>query len=167
MNILVFSDIHDHLKNLEQVIEQTRDLVEAAIYCGDMCAPFTAREVAKLNRPIYACLGNVDEDHIAMQQLGGDAITWTPLAREFGEVELGGRKIAFVHYTRIAELLAQSSEYDAVFHGHTHVVREERLGESVLVNPGAVCGIVKGKYTVPSYALYDTETNSVEIKKLL
>jgi len=95
-------------------------------------------------------------------KMGGRNFTWTHLAQEFGEIELKGRKIAFCHYPKLAELLAKSGEYDAVFHGHTHVFREELHDETILINPGSICGIVEGKYQQPSYAVYDTKTNEVD-----
>jgi putative phosphoesterase len=166
MNILVLSDTHDHIENLRRLVLEVQGEIEAAIFCGDLCAPFMAAELARLNVPIYACLGNVDEDHIAMQQKGGESIHWTSLAEEYGEITLDERKIAFCHYPKLAELLAHEGIFDAVFHGHTHMAQDKKIGETVLVNPGALCGIVKGEYETPSYALYDTATNSVTIERL-
>lgn len=166
MKVAVLSDIHDHIWNLEKVTKQIIGKVEAIIFCGDMCAPFTAGIMGKINIPIYACLGNVDEDHIGQQKMGGKNFTWTFLAQEFGEIKLDKRKIAFCHYPKLGELLAKTSEYDAVFHGHTHVARNETHGKAILVNPGAVCGIQGGKPGIASYVLYDTSTNSAKIIKL-
>jgi hypothetical protein len=163
MNIAVLSDTHDHIWNLEKVLKQIKGKVKAVIFCGDMCAPFTAGVLAKTNLHTYLCLGNVDEDHIMMAEKGGDKFVWIGLAKEFGQVELGGRKTAFCHYPKLAELLAKSGEYDAVFHGHTHFARNEKYGKTILVNPGAVCGIQKGIPGKASYAIYDTKTNSAEI----
>jgi len=163
MKVAVLSDIHDHIWNLEKVLKQIKDKVKVVIFCGDLCAPFTAPLLSKANVPVYACLGNVDEDHLWMKEKGGKNIHWTALAPEFGQVKLGGRKIAFCHYPRLAELLAKSGKYDAVFHGHTHFSRNEKHGKAILVNPGAVCGIQKGLPGIASYAIYDTKTNSAEI----
>lgn len=163
MKIAVLSDTHDHIENLNKVLDDIKGKVEAIIFCGDMCAPFTAGILGSAGIPVYACLGNVDEDHIMMQEKGGENIEWTGLAKEYGQVNLGGKKIAFVHYPRIAELLAGSGDYDAVFHGHTHEARNEKRGETLLLNPGAVCGIQKGKPGAASYAIYDTEKNSAKI----
>ena len=72
MKIAVLSDIHDNIWNLEKVLKQLKKLKpKAIIFCGDMCAPFTAALLGKASVPIYACLGNVDEDHIWMAEKGG------------------------------------------------------------------------------------------------
>lgn len=164
MNIAVLSDIHDHIWKLEKVLKQIKERgVESIIFCGDMCAPFTAGILGSAKLPTYACLGNVDEDHIKMKERGGDKIIWTPLADEHGYIELEEKKIAYCHYPKLAELLAKSGEFDAVFHGHTHDAKNEKVDKTILVNPGAVCGIQGGIQGVASYAIYDTQTNSAEI----
>jgi|SRR3989344_683139 len=163
MKIAILSDIHDHVENLEKLIKQVKGKIKAVIFCGDLCAPFTAAVFSKMNLPTYACLGNVDEDHIFMKELGGDKIRWTPLAKEFGQVKLGGRKVAFCHYPKLGELLAKSKEFDLVCFGHTHKTVNKKVGKALLINPGAVCGIEGGKYTTPTYAIYDTNTNVAEI----
>ncbi len=163
MKVIILSDIHDHIGNLEKIITETKDQVGAVIFCGDLCAPFTAAVLSKFELPIYACLGNVDEDHLMMKERGGENIHWTPLAKEYGQIELGGRKIAFCHYPKLAELLAGTGEFDAVFFGHTHNVFNQKVGETLLLNPGAVCGIKPSQgYTGASFAVYNTEINSAE-----
>jgi putative phosphoesterase len=164
MKVLVLSDIHDNIWNLQKVIDQQKGNIDALIGCGDYVAPFIGSYLKEFDVPSYCCLGNNDEDHIGLYKQSGEKFTWFHLSEEFGEVVLEGKKIAFCHYPRLGELLAQSGEYDVVFHGHTHRVREETHNETLLVNPGSVCGIVTAKPDTPSYAVYDTYNNSVEIK---
>lgn len=170
MTVLVLSDIHDHIWNLQKVLGQVQGSVGwrigSAIFCGDLVAPFSAAILSLLNVPIYACLGNNDEDHIAMLKKGGENFVWFPLSREFGEIELDGRKIAFCHYPKLGRLLALSGDYDAVFYGHTHKLVKETIGQTLLLNPGAVCGIIEGKPGAASYALYEPAGNTAEVFNL-
>ena len=108
-------------------------------------------------------MGNNDEDHIGLLKKGGENVHWTHLSQEFGEVELGGKKIAFCHYPKLGELLAKTGDYDLVCHGHTHVVRQDTFGDTLLCNPGSVCGIKVGRPTQASYAVYDTDDHAIEI----
>ncbi|MBI2009752.1 MAG: metallophosphoesterase [Candidatus Chisholmbacteria bacterium] len=167
MKIAVLSDIHDHIDKLNQVLKQINGKVEVIIFCGDLISPFTTGILAQANLPTYACLGNNDEDHIGMFKKGGSNFTWIHLSQEFGEVELGRRKIAFCHYPKLGELLAKTNDYDAVFFGHTHEVVNKTIGKTLLLNPGAVCGINfdKGDYDLATFAFYDTSTNKAEIVK--
>ena len=163
MKIAVLSDIHDHIWNLKKVLDQIKGNVETIIFCGDMCAPFTAGILGKAGVSIYACLGNNDEDHIHMLQKGGDKFNWTALSEEFGQVTLDNKKIAFCHYPKLADLLSKTGEYDAVFFGHTHDAGLGNHGKTLILNPGAVCGIQKGESGSATFAIYDTASNDAEI----
>lgn len=173
MNIAVLSDSHDHIWNLEKVVNKISGKVDAYIHCGDLIAPFIPEILKKINAPGFICLGNNDEDHIAMKNIGGDSMSWISVGQQFGEIELDGRKIAYTHYPKLGELLAKSGDYDAVFHGHTHKAANKMIGSTLLLNPGAICGITsavifgeKKKHDPASYAVYDTKTNSAEIIKI-
>jgi hypothetical protein len=165
MKIAVLSDIHDHIDKLKAALTSMNAKgAETIIFCGDMVSPFTTAQLAKANLPTYAVLGNNDEDQIGMMKKGAN-ITWFHLSQEYGSIEIGGRKIAFCHYPRLAELLARSGEYNAVFYGHTHIAKNEMIGNTLLLNPGAVCGInfETEAYGTASIAIYDTTLNSAEV----
>lgn len=166
MKVLVISDIHDHVWNLQKLIDAQKGKVDSCIACGDYCAPFIGSYLKEFDVPIYACLGNNDEDHIGLFKMAGSKVTWFHLSQEYGTVELDGRKIAFCHYPKLGELLAGTGIYDVVFHGHTHVAHNDVVGKCQFVNPGSVCGIVNGKPSVASYGIYDTNAHIVEIVQL-
>jgi len=166
MYIAVLSDSHDHIWNLEKVVNEIKHTTKAVIFCGDLIAPFSSQILSQTNLPTYICLGNNDEDHIGLQKMGGKKFTWFHLSQEFGEIELDHKKIAFCHYPRLAELLAQSGQHHAVFFGHTHEVKNKKIGNTLLLNPGSICGINAGKPAPASYAIYDTSTNSAKIINL-
>ena len=65
-----------------------------------------------------------------------------------------------VHYPELAEPLAGSGEFDLVVFGHSHEVAERRVGETLLLNPGEVCGWLTGRATV---AVVDLEGMTVEV----
>src|SRR5690606_18360241 len=102
-------------------------------------------------------------DQIGLLRIGGENFKWTPLADEFGAVELEGRKLAFCHYPKLADLLSKTDEYDAVFFGHTHQAGMGNHGKTLLLNPGALCGIKDEKYDDASFAIYDTSSNEAEL----
>lgn len=163
MKIVILSDIHDHIWNLEKVLEQIKDRVDAIIFCGDMCAPFTSSILAKANLPTYLVLGNNDEDHIGLMRKGGKNFEWIHLSQEFGETVLDSKRIAFCHYPKLGELLAKSGDYDAVFFGHTHKSSIKKYKKTLLVNPGAICGILEAKSGQAAYAIYNTENHLSKI----
>ncbi|HOA24728.1 MAG: metallophosphoesterase [Aggregatilineales bacterium] len=158
MQIAICSDIHDNIWKLETALQMMRD-VEALIFCGDFCAPFTLTQLAEgINGPVHAVLGNNDGDPrllLAMAQKAGNAT----LHGQFAELELGGRRIAVNHYPEIARGLAASGQYDVVCYGHDHTLHEERVGETLLVNPGEIMG----RFGRSTFMLLDTDTLTVTV----
>jgi putative phosphoesterase len=78
---------------------------------------------------------------------------------QFAEVEVGGLRIAVNHYPDIARGLAAGGTYDVVCYGHDHTLHEERVGETLLINPGEIMGR-DGRST---YMLIDTDDRSVRV----
>jgi predicted phosphodiesterase len=74
------------------------------------------------------------------------------------ELELAGKRIAVTHYPDFAKGLAATGKYDAVFHGHTHDKYKDKMGSTLICNPGEIMGR-KGK---PSFAVYDTVKNEIK-----
>lgn len=163
MKIAILSDIHDNIWEFEKVKTQINGIANAIIYCGDFCAPFTAGALSKLNIPVYACLGNNDSDQIGLVRSGGPNFIWTSLGQEIGVITLENRNIAYCHYPRLAHLVAAHNDFDAVFFGHTHQAEVKNHDKTLLMNPGAVCGIQNGVPGAASYGMYDTTSNSAEI----
>ena len=153
MRIAVLSDIHDHLENLHRALQLVHG-AEALLCCGDLCAPFTLRALAEgFAGPVHVVRGNNDGDMLLMARVAQQLDNIT-LHGEYAELELAGRKIALVHYPRLAEGLAALGDYDLVCHGHDHTARQLQVGQTLLLNPGEVMGW-KGR---KSCAVYDTET---------
>ena len=159
MIIALVSDTHDNLVNIQKALEIiNQKKAEALIHCGDLCAPFVLKELMeKFSGPIYLTFGNNDADEFILTEwtftIGKNAKFHKPM----GELELGGKKIAFTHYTILGQALASTQKYDLVVFGHSHEKKEERISKTLLVNPGALCG---QKWPV-SFAFYDSETNQV------
>ena len=56
--------------------------------------------------------------------------------------------------------MAKSGEYDAIFYGHNHLRKREKIGETWVVNPGEICAQKTGEC---SFAIYDSISNEVEM----
>ncbi len=165
MKIAVLSDIHDNVWNLDKVLDKLKkEKVEAIIFCGDFCAPFTFKRLANREIPIYAVFGNVDGAQKEITQLALKNYKNVILEKDLLEIELNGRKIAICHNNKFAEGLAKTGKYDAVFHGHTHISKIEKIGKTLLANPGEIHGVITGKCT---FGIYDTDKNEIEIKEVV
>ncbi|MBM4430255.1 MAG: metallophosphoesterase [Chloroflexi bacterium] len=161
MQIAVLSDCHDRLENLEKVLAHIQQ-AQAVLFCGDFCAPFTLKMLGEGFRgPIHSVLGNNDGDVfllLAIAKQVGNVSYHQPMAR----LEMGGKRIAVVHYPEFGEALALCGKYDAVFSGHNHTAEVQTLGGTLWGNPGEVMG----RFGQPSFGLYDTDSHTFEIVRV-
>lgn len=157
MKIGIISDTHDRIQETKKVMEKiTEKGCKTLIHCGDFCAPFIVEELANFKGKVHCCFGNTDDRFFSTKIAIENGID---LQGDIGEIEIDNKKIAFVHFPQIAEAFVLTKKYDIVFHGHTHESRKEKINNTWLVNPGEIMGY-KGP---PTYAIYDTKTNEVEI----
>ena len=140
MKIGILSDTHNHIPRTTEALKILREEgVRELIHCGDM----TRIETAELFQgfALHHVFGNNDIDEIGLrltiQSFGpgsGSSDLYT--------AEIEGKRIAAIHGHQLSALtqLIQSQRYDYVFHGHTHRIRDERIGRMRVVNPGALGG---------------------------
>lgn len=164
MKIAILSDSHDYVEEFKKALSQVQD-TDAMIFCGDLVAPSMLKLLCqKYRKPIHLTFGNCDGDEYLMVELTkAEENQHAKFYKPFGELELGGKKIVFVHYPPLALGLASSEKYDAVFYGHDHEKHEEKVGKTLLVNPGTVGKMLKEEAT---YAIYDPDSNSIEFKEV-
>jgi putative phosphoesterase len=133
----VVSDTHGHVQNAQAAARMLASLeVEAVLHCGDIGS--TAIPAVFSAWPTHYVLGNVDHDQNELRQAveaaGGI------FHGRFGEVALGGRRIALLHSDdakRFQSTIA-SGDYDLVCYGHTHEADKRRQGRTLVLNPGAL-----------------------------
>lgn len=164
MYIAIFSDTHDELPYTKQAIRLAQDGGCAlGFHLGDICTLPTLQELERSGMEWKCVWGNNDDALRASQNLKTLQNVDT-VPTDFREIALEGRQLFLTHYPEIARMAALSARYDAVFHGHTHRANQEVLGHTLLANPGELCG---RRYGNPSFAIYDTEKNTLEHVYLL
>jgi putative phosphoesterase len=137
MLLAVVSDTHGHIPfTLDAIREIERRNPDLVLHCGDVGSPSVVALFA--GRPTRFVFGNVDRDESILRHaireagLDGDG--------DFGDLELAGRRVAYLHghdEQRLSEAI-RSGRYDLVCHGHTHQRRWETIGETRVLNPGAL-----------------------------
>jgi putative phosphoesterase len=157
MKIGVMSDTHDNVWKLESACERLQT-VDAVIHCGDICSPFMIRRLGErlADIPVHLVWGNNDGDQFLIAKVAADfpAIS---LHGQVAHLELDGLRVAVNHYPEIARDMAHAGRYGLVCYGHDHTANEERIGDTLLLNPGEVLGL-KGRSSV---ATVDTGDLSV------
>jgi putative phosphoesterase len=153
--ICILSDTHENLKVLKPAIEQIKkhspDLV---IHCGDIISPPLLDHFKGL--PMRFVFGNNDGERAGLKK--------KCLELGFGEIDdmielvYKGKKLLVYHGTnpRVLEAHIAAQQHDFVFHGHTHVPRDEMQGRTRIINPGAL--FMAESYT---FAVLDVESGSL------
>jgi len=160
LKIGVISDSHDRPENVSKVIDFFhKENVEVMIHCGDFCAPFMIKEMRKFKGKIHCIFGNIDDEFSTTQLCAKLDIDLQGL---YAEIEYDKRKISFTHMPFLAEGIAHTRRYDAVFHGHDHKAKSEKIGKTLFANPGNLAGIKEEA----KFAIYDTKNNSIKHYKV-
>lgn len=163
MLIAVMSDSHDHLQQIDKaLLACSQKNIDAIIHCGDFIAPFSLKLFASLQIPVYGVFGNNDGDRLKMLEYTKTILKNVKLWERFGEITLDSKKIAFTHYFDTAKPLANMGKYDLVCFGHSHTWYCKKHDKTILLNPGEIMG----KEGSPSFAVYDTKTDTITREKI-
>lgn len=162
MKIGLVSDTHENTLMIIRAVELMRDQnLSLIIHCGDIISPPVLERFAGL--PMRFVFGNNDGERFGLkkkcEELGFGEID------DVLELELAGRKILAYHGTSSTRLdsYVKSEKYDYVFHGHTHVQRNEAIGKTQVVNPGALfCAEI---YSVATVEVESGEVEFIEISE--
>ncbi|HQK64104.1 MAG TPA: YfcE family phosphodiesterase, partial [Candidatus Staskawiczbacteria bacterium] len=140
---------HNNFVNFKKSIDwANKNGVQMILHCGDIQTQQIIDESKEaFNGEIKFAKGNGDYDLDLPEKM---------------ELEVDSKKIAFCHFPEIAKKLAASGKLDIVFYGHTHKPWEEIVNNCRLVNPGELAG----QLFKPTFAVYDTMTNLLELKIL-
>jgi len=154
MKIGVISDTHDNGDNLRAALEvlQVED-VTMVLHCGDVCGPSMIRLLTGFD--VWIAQGNVDRyaelTHAVEETLGRGRFAWLQ------KPTLDGYTVAVLHGDNEEAMgsLITSGQYAYVFHGHTHRRRDQTVGRTRVINPGALGGT---RRQTRSFCILDLET---------
>lgn len=162
MKIGVISDIHENFHNLVRALEKMEELgVEQILCLGDLMNAGIAKILVHHTVPSYMIWGNNDGEKVDIVKASfreGSNLTVSQNVYDF--VEFGGKKIFMTHYDDLAYPMAESGRYDAVFYGHNHIAKADKINDCHVVNPGEISAQKSGKANL---AIYNTDKNSVEL----
>jgi len=114
--IAVIADTHDKLPyKLVELISGADEIW----HLGDVCAEWILDELRAGGKPLKIVRGNCDT-----------VMEW-PLTLDF---ERFGIRIHMVHIPPESP----PPGVDLLFHGHTHIPRNERIGSTLFLNPGCI-----------------------------
>lgn len=148
MKCAIISDVHDNLVNLDKFLKYiAQQKINIILCCGDLGSQDTYDYLkSKFSGELHIVSGNMDRD-------------FQVELPEIIEIAIDNKKIVLTHKPDSAKKLAETGKFDLVFYGHTH---RPWIEKSKLVNPGNLAGI----FYQPTFAIYDTKNNNLELKML-
>ena len=162
MLVGAISDTHDNLPQIEKAIKLLNEKkVGLVLHSGDYVAGFVIPKFKELNCYLVGVFGNNDGDHELLKKRFSETTNCT-IHDRFTQVNVEGFKIALLHghETELLAAIIESEYFDAVVHGHSHMLGIIQKGKTLVANPGEVCGYLTGK---PTLAILDTEKRQAEI----
>ena len=156
MKIAILSDTHGRQRTTEAALDVLRERnITTVLHCGDIDDPETVALFRGLDA--HFVWGNCDWDQeglrAAMAEVGAT------LHEHWGNLELGGRKVAFLHGDDkgLMRDVEHSGHFDYLFYGHTHQAEEHRTGPTRVINPGAL-----HRANPKTFIILDLATDTVE-----
>ena len=162
MRIGIVSDTHDDLSALERALGILRhEGIDTLLHCGDLCGPAVIEALAGFDT--WIARGNMDR-HPELEPTAREVIGTGRLA-DHHRLTLAGRSAALIHGHREGELrrVVNAAEQTYVFHGHTHRRRDDRIGPTRVINPGALGGM---RWQQRSFCILDLAADEVTFVKI-
>jgi putative phosphoesterase len=163
MQIGILSDSHGRQPALRTATDFLRArAIRTVLHCGDVEDPATVALLEGFEA--HFVHGNCDPARSILQ--AAVAAIGGTYHGDWGSLELAGRSLAFLHGDddrRLRELVA-SDAFDYLFHGHTHQARDERIGRTRVLNPGALHRARPRSFLILDLARDAAET--IEIERL-
>ena len=133
----ILSDTHDRVEATRAAVELLRGKgAEFFIHCGDVGSELVLDALAGLAAAFV--FGNTDWDRRGLERYAPQI--HVSCLGNGGELQLGG-KLFFVTHGDDARTYKQaldSQRFDYLLHGHTHLKRDDRVGRTRIINPGAL-----------------------------
>jgi uncharacterized protein len=137
MLLALLSDTHDNVANTQAGLALLAPHKPAAyLHAGDLVSASMLELFAGL--PFYFVFGNNEYDHAGLRSRA--AALGVRCLGDGGELSFPPAAVCLVHGHDFGQLdrAIRSGKYRYVIHGHTHVRRDERIGETRVINPGAL-----------------------------
>ncbi len=156
----IISDTHDNVINVLKAIKIFENAdIDFIIHCGDVISPATARFFRGIHMKVVKgnCDGDIEHIKQVLDEIAGEYLG------EIGRLDILGKKILVYHGSDQGKLqeFIDKQEYDYILTGHTHKTRDEKIGKTRIINPGAHYYGCENKVV-----LFDIENDKVEFVEL-
>jgi uncharacterized protein len=161
MQIGIVSDTHSRIATVERAVALLKERgVTTVLHCGDIEDPSAIEPFAGFDA--HFVFGNSDGDRDGLRK--AIAARGLKLHEPFGNLELAGVKLAFLHGDDavLRRDVEKSGYFDFLFYGHTHHAEEHLSGTTRVINPGALHRARPKSFLLLDLATGQTESVVVE-----
>lgn len=159
MLIGIISDSHDDMAQIAKAVEYLNAKnIPHVIHAGDIVSPFTFEVLNNLTAQFTGIFGNNDGDRVLLKEKSNGRIHIQPHT-----LSIDNKRIAVVHEPLSVSAMADSGHFDVVIYGHTHMPEIRKAKNALVINPGKLAKLHKGKSTL---ALLDTSAMTAEIVEM-
>ena len=158
MLIGLMSDTHNNRPGVRYAIDIFQALgIETILHAGDLISAQLLDEFSDFS--LFLSFGNGDDPLMIASRASGVSDRF--MCEEMLDINLAGKRIFMIHgdHRTEQEQRIESGDYDYVIHGHTHHYRDERVGSTRVINPGALGGRYIGER---SFAMLDLVKNELQ-----
>ncbi len=158
MLIGLLSDTHNNRPSVRFALDIFAALgIETIFHAGDLISANLLDEFLEFS--LFLSFGNGDDSLMISSK--ASRLSERLLCEDIVEQTLAGKRICMLHgdYKIELENRIASGDYDFVIHGHTHRYRDERVGSTRVINPGALGGRFIGER---SFATLDLTKNELQ-----
>ena len=155
MIVALLSDTHDNAATTVAALALFAEhRPEIYLHAGDLVSPEMLAYFEGL--PFHFVFGNNEYDHATLRSKAKSLDL--ECHGNVAELTFDGKRLVMLHGHEGALMhkLILEGRYDYVIHGHTHVRRDERVGRTRIINPGAL-----QRARTKSVALLDTSTDAL------
>ena len=168
MNIKIASDIHGSAYYCSKLMEAfEREGADRLLLLGDLLyhgprndlpKDYAPKEVLRMlngrKQKIFCVRGNCDTEVDQM-------VLEFPVLADYGWMEIDGKTFYMSHgHIYNEHNLPPLKPGDIFMHGHTHVLRAEKVGDITILNPGSVSIPKEGN--PPTYAILDNSRFTIK-----
>lgn len=162
MKVVIFSDLHDNLNNLQKLLEwSAENKIKKIICCGDLCRIEILKYLYQnFTGDIFLVGGNADlfnpKDTKNIKNITYD--------EHFLSLKIENQRILIIHKPAdLKKYMAENSpSIDFAFHGHTHKPWINKEDGIIIANPGTL----GATFEPATFALLDAESGQLELKIL-
>lgn len=155
MLVGLMSDTHDNRDRTQRALKLFEEHApQALLHAGDLHSGVLVPLFER--RWTWLAQGNTDRVESIRQAISEHDVDI--MYGETHEIQIAEKRIGLIHGHDAGRLegMINGGAFDLVVHGHTHSFRDETIGDTRVVNPGAV-----HRASPPTVCLYDVATDEL------